>query len=271
MELNRAVVEHDKIILIGGVSFHYFAGFTGGRKLICPGLASSRTITGTHKLAFDFNAMSRREGVETGVINGNAVHNALVEAVAKVQPDFVISTIVDGDGGIVDLYCGDWLSSHQAACDAYSGKNILEIEEKRDLIVVSCGGFPHDINLIQAHKALESASKACNDGGTILIFAECGDGLGRDDFLKWFDATNSSDLAEKLCEKYQVNGQTAWSLLQKAERFKIKIVTSLTEAQIASTRLELVKNISSIASESTEAGYIIPNGGKVLIRVANPT
>ena len=71
IELDRALVEHDHVILIGGVSFHYFAGFTGGRKLICPGLASTRTITGTHKLAFDTDRMDRRQGVGPARLDGN--------------------------------------------------------------------------------------------------------------------------------------------------------------------------------------------------------
>jgi nickel-dependent lactate racemase len=65
VELSRAVLDHDHIIVVGGVTFHYFAGFTGGRKLICPGLASSRTINETHKLAFDCERMTRRDGVDT--------------------------------------------------------------------------------------------------------------------------------------------------------------------------------------------------------------
>ena len=83
VELNRALIEHDHVILVGGISFHYFAGFTGGRKLICPGLASSRTVSGTHKLAFDCDLMTRRAGVGTGRLDDNPVHQAFVEAAGK--------------------------------------------------------------------------------------------------------------------------------------------------------------------------------------------
>ena len=192
IELNRALTEHDQVIIIGGVTFHYFAGFTGGRKLICPGLASTRTISETHKLAFDCERKTRRDGVDTGKLDGNAVNEAFMEAVAKIDPAFAISTIVNDDADVVDLYCGDWRTSHRAACDAYAAEHTIQITEKRDLVIASCGGYPFDINLIQAHKALEAASHACNDGGTIILLAECADGLGRDDFLKWFDAANSS-------------------------------------------------------------------------------
>src|SRR5829696_2010236 len=95
VQLNRALVEHDHVVLVGGINFHYFAGFTGGRKLICPGLASSKTISATHKLAFDCETLDRRTGVGTGVMDGNAVHEAFVEAASRAKIAFAVNTIVD--------------------------------------------------------------------------------------------------------------------------------------------------------------------------------
>lgn len=268
VELNRALVENDHIILIGGVSFHYFAGFSGGRKLICPGLASSKTISATHKLAFNCETKMRRDGVDTGLIDGNAVHEAFVEAVSKIEPAFAINAIVNEEGFVTDIYCGDWIASHRFACDAYAAKHTIEIAEKRDFVVVSCGGFPHDINLIQAHKALEAASHACKDGGTIIFLAECRDGLGRADFLKWFEAVNSGELASKLCEKYQVNGQTAWSLLRKAERFDICVMTGLDEASLEMMRFKLLNKINRFPTDRSKSGYILPNGARFMVKTS---
>ncbi len=262
IELNRALTMYDRIILVGGVNFHYFAGFTGGRKLICPGLASTRTVSGTHKLAFDCTTLYRRTGVDTGVLDGNAVHEAFMEAVAPVAPAFAINTITDEAGEAVDLYCGDWITSHRAACEAFAAEHTVQITERRDVVIASCGGYPHDINLIQAHKTLEASSHACREGGTIFLIAECCDGLGRQDFLNWFTAPNSRDLAARLCEKYQVNCQTAWSLLQKAERFDIRILTTLDDAQ--TKKMNLTKANSSPIVPN-QRGYIIPNGAKIRI------
>jgi nickel-dependent lactate racemase len=267
VELNRALLEHDHVVLVGGVTFHYFAGFTGGRKLVCPGLGSSRTISETHKLAFDCEQKTRREGVDTGLLDGNAVHEAFVEAVSLVQPAFAITTIVHDAGECVDLYCGNWRASHRAACNAYSAAHTIEIKEKRPAVVVSCGGFPYDINIIQAHKALDAAACACEDGGTIWFLAESEDGLGRDDFLKWFDSENSDKLAEMLCEKYQVNGQTAWALLRKAERFDIRIVTSLDATVTEKMRLKKA-DAKEISLAHHERGYILPSGAK--FRISSP-
>jgi len=266
IELDRAIVEHDRVIIVGGISFHYFAGFTGGRKLICPGLASAKTVSETHKLAFDCETKTRRDGVETGRLDGNAVHEAFMEAVAKVSPSFAISTVVNDAGETVDLFCGNWITSHRFACENYAADYTIKIAEKRELIVVSCGGSPHDINMIQAHKALEAASHCCADGGMIVLLAECPDGLGRKDFLEWFDCENSEKLAERLCETYQVNGQTAWSLLEKTERFDVGIVTDLDEATAAKMGMRKIEvsGLVDLLNEQKE-GYILPSSSKLRI------
>jgi nickel-dependent lactate racemase len=266
VELNWVLTEFDHIVLIGGVTFHYFAGFTGGRKLLCPGLASARSIEATHKLAFDCETRSRREGVGTALLDGNAVHEAFVDSAARVEPAFAINTIVNDAGEITDLFCGHWITSHRRACEEYSSRFTLKINEPRDLVVANCGGYPLDIDLIQAHKALEAASYACRDGGTLLLFAECADGLGRADFLKWFESKDSYALAEHLCENYEVNGQTAWSLMSIAEHINVRVVTSLPDDAIKKLRLhktepnEVQKHIKRAAS-----GYILPFGAKFRI------
>ena len=264
--MNRALFEHDHVILVGGVTFHYFAGFTGGRKLVCPGLGSSKTISQTHRLAFDCEKTSRRDGVDTARLDGNAVHEAFMEAAAMASPAFCISTITGDAGEATDLYCGDWVTSHRAACDAYAARNSIAIAEKRGVVIVSCGGFPHDINMIQAHKALEAASHACTDGGTIVLLAECIDGTGRADFLEWFEAGSSEALAERLCEKYQVNGQTAWSLLKKTEKFDVRVVTDLDESVTRKMKMRKIENLAAALKDAgAGTGYILPAGAGVRI------
>ena len=269
VELNRALTEHDRVIIVGGVTFHYFAGFTGGRKLICPGLASEKTISETHRLAFDCKSKTRRAGVDTGVLDGNAVHEAFMQVVAKSPPAFSINTITNDKGKAVEVFCGDWIAAHQAACEFYASRHTIEIAEKREIVIASCGGFPHDINMIQAHKALDMAARACAENGTIVLLAECADGLGRKDFLDWFEAGNSKALAEKLCEGYQVNGQTAWNLLRIAERFNVQIITALSENETRRMRLQKARRLDEILFESNRnaKGYILPFGAKFLIKL----
>ena len=91
--------------------------------------------------------------------------------------------------------------------------------------------------LIQAHKALDIAAHACSEGGTILLLAECRDGLGRSDFLKWFAEKDSRSLENRLRESYEVNGQTAWSLLTKAERYRVHLVSQLPDEDVRQMRM----------------------------------
>lgn len=267
IELNRALTTHDRVIVVGGISFHYFAGFTGGRKLICPGLASTGTIAQTHRLAFDGERQTRRENVDLGILNGNPVHEAFVSIVEQQPPAFAVNNIVNDQGELTEMFCGDWRASHEAACEFYAARHTIRIEEKRNAVVASCGGAPHDINLIQAHKALETASRACADGGTIILLAECADGTGRSDFLDWFKAENSTALARKLGEKYQVNGQTAWNLLRRAENFNVRIVTALSEIETSQMRLQKAGDLNEALAtiNADERGYILPFGAKFLI------
>ncbi len=266
IELSSALREYSRIILTGGINFHYFAGFTGGRKSICPGLASAKTIEASHMHALDFETGGRKAGVGTGLLEGNAVHEACEQAASLVSPAFGINTIVDQQKRAVRLFCGDWLRAHRAACDYYLDHNSVPIPAKRDLVVVSCGGFPYDINLIQAHKALDMASYACRDGGTIVLLAECTDGLGRADFLKWFAAADSRALATRLRSEYEVNGQTAWSLLVKAERYRICLLSRLPDEQVKQMRMTPVRSIAEAIGNAGD-GFIMPRGAAVLPRV----
>ena len=270
IELNRALLEHDKIILVGGIEFHYFAGFGGGRKLVCPGLASARTVNETHKLAFDFERGQRSGGVEVGRLAGNPVHEEFIEIVEKIAPAFAVNTIVNEEGNAVKVFAGHWRASHERACEFYAEIHSIKIEEKRPFVIVSSGGAPWDINLIQAHKALEMASHACEEGGTILWLAECADGLGRNDFLDWFAAENSEKLVEKLQEKFQVNGQTAWSLLSKTEKFKIHLISNLSEEDMRKMRLIKSQNLKEAFGriDQNSQGYILPFGAKFLPKIS---
>ena len=127
-------------------------------------------------------------------------------------------------------------------------------------VVASAGGSPHDINLIQAHKALEMASHACEEGGTIVLVAECADGLGRVDFLKWFDAKDSRELESRLRSAYEVNGQTAWSLLTKAERFNVRLVSSLPDEDVRLMRMTPARTLDEALAHVEGEGYVMRRG-----------
>jgi nickel-dependent lactate racemase len=266
IEVNRALKDFSKVILTGAVGFHYFAGFTGGRKSICPGLASAKTIEATHMLAMDFERGGRRPGVAAGLLQGNAVSEECERVAALVNPAFLVNTIVDERGRTAEVFAGDWRAAHIKACEAYAASHSQGINEKREFVIVSCGGSPYDINMIQAHKALDMAAHACVAGGTIVLLAECGDGLGRPDFLKWFESADSRALESRLRENYEVNGQTAWALLTKTERFQVHIVTKLSAEEVRRMRMIPARSVAEALSNipATAPGYIVPRGAALL-------
>jgi nickel-dependent lactate racemase len=264
--MNHIIDDFDKVITIGSVGFHYFAGFSGGRKLICPGLASVETIEATHRLAFDFEKKTRRVGVASGHLDGNPVNDAFMECAALAPPTFSINTLVDEKGAIEDMTCGHWIDSHRNACERLAERSTVVIPDKREVVIVSCGGAPSDVNLIQAHKSLESASSACKEGGTIIFIAECRDGLGRPDFMKWFSHGSSEGIADALGENYEVNGQTAWSLRTKTERFDVRMVSSLNPDDVSKMGMSPHETIeSALTGLSGRTGYIVPDGQRILI------
>ncbi|MDQ1523373.1 MAG: lactate racemase, partial [Pyrinomonadaceae bacterium] len=152
----------------------------------------------------------------------------------------------------------------------YTDAHTVRIAEKRPLVVASCGGWPHDINLIQAHKTLDMAAHACAEGGTIVLIAECADGTGRADFLDWFDATDSHALAARLRESYAVNGQTAWALLTKAERFDVRLVSKLDDADVRRMRMTPARTtadaLTGIGDDTR--GYLMPHGARFMPVIA---
>lgn len=266
VEVNRALKDYSRIVITGGIGFHYFAGFTGGRKSICPGLASARTIAATHILALDFETSERRNGVGTARLAGNAVHEECESVAAMVQPQFCVNSIVDGHGRAVNVYAGEWRAAHRAGCEAYLASHSCVVERQRPIVIVSCGGAPYDINLIQAHKALDLAAHACTEGGTIIWLAQCPDGLGQPTFLKWFAEQDARTLAKRLREDYEVNGQTAWSLLTKAQRYQVILVSDLPAEVVRTMRMIPAGSLADAVAKLDQCaeGYIMPRGSAVL-------
>ena len=266
VEVNQALKEFSHVVLTGAIGFHYFAGFTGGRKSICPGLASARTIEATHMLALDFETGGRRTGVASGNLDGNAVNEACEQIAAAVNPSFSVNCFVDQRGRVTRVHAGHWRTAHRSGCDEYLKTHSVNVSAPRPLVIVSCGGWPWDINMIQAHKALEMAAQVATDGGTIVLLAECSDGLGRPDFLKWFSERNSRALAGRLRANYEVNGQTAWSLMVKTERYRVLLVSQLPEDQVRAMRMTPAHSIDDIVKHvrAETSGFILPRGAALL-------
>lgn len=233
VRLNRRAVEADHLILTGVIGFHYFAGFGGGRKSVLPGIASRQACMASHFAVLNpGHGSGKNQRAVTGNLDNNPVHRAMSEACALAAPDFILNTVLAPDKRVIAAFAGHWREAHEAGCRYYREHFSYPLREQADLVVVSCGGFPKDINLIQAHKSMEYAAQALKDGGVMILLAECRDGFGNSTFFNWFRHKRLDQFEAALRDRYEINGQTAYSTLQKAQRFRIILVSEFPGQQV---------------------------------------
>jgi len=143
VEVNRRVIEADRLILTGSIGFHYFAGFGGGRKSILPGVASRRSCMASHFAVLNpGDGTGKNPLAVTGALEGNPVHLAMMEACAMVKPDLLLNKVVTPGKRVIAAFAGDWREAHLEGCRFYAGRFSVPIREKADMVVVSCGGLP---------------------------------------------------------------------------------------------------------------------------------
>jgi len=187
-----------------------------------------------------------------------------------VSPDFILNTVLTPNKQIIAAFAGDWREAHEAGCRFYRECFAFPLHKKADMVIASCGGFPKDINLIQAHKAMEYASQSIKDGGVMILLAECRDGFGNSTFFNWFRHKRLDEFESALRENYEINGQTAYSMLQKAQRFRIILVSQFPKQQveemgmIPACTLDAAMNIAIPMMSSDWRAYLMPEAGSVL-------
>ncbi len=269
--VNRRLVEADRVIVTGTAGFHYFAGFGGGRKGLVPGVAGRQTCLATHFAVFNPPEIGGKDPrAVTGVLEGNPVHGAILEAARMVRCDFLLNTVLAPDKGLLAVFCGGLEEAHLAACGLVTKLYAVPLEEPADLAVISCGGAPKDINFIQAHKALDYGVRALRTGGTAILLAACPDGFGNATFFDWFRHRDLTGFEGALRRNYEINGQTAYATLAKAQRFRVILVSDLGEAETAGMGMEKAADLDSalrMAYEKLPAHtrtVVIPDGGTVL-------
>jgi len=277
VEVNRRVVEADRVIVTGTVSLHYFAGFGGGRKGLIPGIASRRTCMATHFAIFNPPEIGGRQPrARPAVLDGNPVHEAILAAARMVAPDFLLNTVLTTDKRIAAVFCGDLEQAHLAGCTLARELFTVPLARPADLAVVSCGGHPKDINFVQAHKALDYGVQAVVPGGTVILLAACPDGFGNPTFFDWFRYQDLGKFEAALRARYEINGQTAYATLAKARTWRLILVSGFSAEQTARMGMEKAADLDEalrMAYERLPADakvVIIPDGGTVLPVVEKP-
>lgn len=176
--INRIAAEADLLLAEGFIESHFFAGFSGGRKSVLPGIASYKTIMANHSGEFIDSSNSR-----TGNLTDNPIHNDMVYAAAKANLAFIVNVVLDGDKKIIGSFAGDMVEAHKVGCNFV--KEIARVKKiPCDIAVSTNGGFPLDQNIYQAVKGMTAAEATNKDGGVIIMVAGCRDGHGGEGFYE---------------------------------------------------------------------------------------
>ena len=230
IHLRKDLLESDLIITFGALSHHYFAGYGGGRKLLFPGLGYKSDIYKNHGLFLD----RRLKNLESECRPGNLENNPLADDLKQIDDTvkserISIHGILDSKARVCELIVGESYNDFSNACNTLDAYYKIKNKKQYDLVIASCGGFPKDINFIQAHKAINNAAMFVKDNGALIIMAQCTDGLGSDNFLEYFELKNFTRAFSILEENYQGNGGTALSMMEKTHRISIFIRTALDD------------------------------------------
>jgi nickel-dependent lactate racemase len=224
VSVNPLLLDADFALAIGNVDVHYFAGYTGGYKAVVPGLAGKETIERNHSLMTLPNA-------EPAVVESNPVREDLEEAGRMTGLRYVINVVQDERKRIVSSYAGDPIAAQRAAIKTVDDLVKVPVRKSADIVVASAGGYPRDINLYQAHKAIENASHAVKNGGTIILVAECREGFGNSTFETWMTSASSLDeVGEKLSKQFILGAHKAFALSKIAKRAEIIVASNKLQA-----------------------------------------
>jgi nickel-dependent lactate racemase len=179
VRLNRHYVQAGFRLVTGLVEPHFMAGFSGGRKAICPGLCPLDTIRAFHGEAFLSNPLACNASLD-----GNPLHQEAVSVARVAPPDFSLNVVMDGGRRVVRAFAGDLEAAHGQACDFVSRCACPPVEKEADLVLTSCGGYPLDTTFYQCVKAMVSCMPAVREGGVIVSFGGCSEGIGSPEYAE---------------------------------------------------------------------------------------
>lgn len=219
------------VITFGAISHHYFAGYGGGRKLLFPGLAERKAVYHNHGLFLDRQARTLAAGCQPGRLDGNPLAEDLREIETHMPGRISIHGILNASGKVCRLLVGTSQEDFLEACRMHDSYYRYGKPEQFDLVVASSGGYPKDINFIQAHKSVHHAAAFVKDGGKLVMLSECIDKIGSDYFLKFLEAGSFEAAFSMLENNYEGNGGTALSMMQKAKRIQIFMHTTLGDRE----------------------------------------
>ena len=250
--LNRRWVEADIRITTGFVEPHFFAGFSGGPKMVAPGLAGFDTIMRLH----DADMIAHPKST-WGVIQGNPIHDAVRQIARQTRVDFSVDVTINRDHRITSVYAGELETVHRAASKFARSTAMQRVDSPFDVVVTTNSGYPLDLNLYQAVKGMSAAAQVVKRGGTIICVAECSDGLP--DHGEYGDILSSAGSPEELLRTICAPGHNRhdqWQVQIQAQiQLKAEVLLKsdrLTDAQVRAAHLTPVADVEVAVAEALE-------------------
>lgn len=264
--LNRGWVESEFKITTGFVEPHFFAGFSGGPKMVAPGLAGLQTVMTLHNAARIGHA-----NATWGITEGNPVHNDVREIARMTGVDFAVDVTLNRDQQITAAFAGDLLQEHKAACELARQQAMRRCERPFDVVVTTNSGYPLDQNLYQAVKGMSAAAKIVKAGGTIICAAECRDGIPSHGSYGEILASRSSprELLDLItsegysrADQWQVQIQ---AMIQSKAKVFVK-ADCLTDQQVRASHFMPIGDVSAAVAQAGPAATIcvLPHGPQTI-------
>lgn len=267
IEVFAPVIEADVRIALGNVEPHYFAGYSGGAKALVPGVCSGNTIRANHAMMVDVAA-------GLGVLDGNPVREDIEEGASLIGLDFILNVIIDENHKIITAAAGHPVAAHRWLCRVLDYQSKVVIDQPADIVIVSAGGFPKDINLYQAQKALDNAAAAVKAGGQIIWLAECSEGFGNSTFESWMVGHEADAILARIRENFVLGGHKAAAIARTQKRAEISLVSGLPAEMVRACGMRPFSDVetayNTILSEVGSASLVavMPEGAAVVPAIA---
>jgi len=263
--VNRVFAEADVKVLLGDVGFHYYAGYGGGRKSVLPAVSGEETIKHNHALLLHANARS-------GCLEDNPVHRDMTEAARLAKVDFIVNVVENKKGEIVKAFAGDLEQAFLEAVRLVDEMYRVTVDRRADVLVVSAGGTPADMNLYQAYKALDNVLDAVKRGGVIILVAECPEGHGNQVFYDWMNRLGDlKNVEHEIKRNFVLGGHKAYYLLKALQNHEIILVSSLPDYYATSIfKLKTARAVNDALAEalriagSASRVWAVPQGSYTL-------
>jgi len=257
VHLNRVFAEADVKILTGDVCFHYYAGYGGGRKSVLPAVSGEETIKHNHAMILHPNA-------KTGVLEGNPINEDMVEAARLAKVNFILNVVTNSKGEVVKAFAGDLEQAFYEGVKVIDEMYRIPVDRKADVVVVSPGGYPADVNLFQSYKGVDGALEVVKRGGAIVLLAECPEGHGNKVFYDWMVKFNDLKAVEREIKRnFVLGGHKAYYLMKALQKVQIILVSAMPDYY--ATNIFKLKTARAVNDALNEAFNIAGKNARVWV------